>query len=204
MVGRKFGRLEVQFQAGPLYGGLSWLCICECGKAVQANGAHLRRGSVQSCGCLRKEALPEGVQFKTHGQTNTGAYKSWQAMHQRCSNPKSDQWGTYGGRGISVCQQWGEFEAFFRDMGPRPKGMTIDREDSDGNYEPTNCRWASPKQQSNNRRNTVFIEHAGQVLNASEFARTVGLSRPGARNRMLRDYLKGPDGIYRHKESLNA
>lgn len=102
-------------------------------------------------------------------------YRTWAAMRARCTNPKAASYRHYGGRGISVCERWSSFANFLADMGPRPPGMSIDRyPDNDGNYEPGNCRWATNREQSNNRRITRFAEHEGQRKPISEWARELG------------------------------
>lgn len=199
MVGKVFGRLTVKSQGEDLYGGLAWVCECSCGEMTLVNGGHLRRGAVQSCGCLKREPTPYESQYRTHGMTNTPTYKSWQSMHQRCGNPSSDQYPIYGGRGVKVCRQWDRFEAFHEDMGDRPKGFTLDRIDPDGHYQPDNCRWASPKLQANNRRNTSRIEWGGEILTTRQFAESIGISIPGARNRIKAKFTKHADGVYRMK-----
>jgi hypothetical protein len=154
ITGQRFGRLValgLRSRGGP---GIHsrWLCRCDCGKTHAATSNNLKSGNVKSCGCR------EG-NFK-HGQRHTGAYRTWDAMLQRCSNPRNTRYKYYGGRGITVCERWRKFENFFADMGERPSGMSIDRIDNDGNYEPGNCRWITQSQQLKNRTRALILAAA--------------------------------------------
>lgn len=154
-LGTRFGRLIVHSQDS-----VGWMCLCDCGGNKVVRGTALRAGYVRSCGCLQPEtASLLGKSRTTHGcsgrnMTLNPEYYVWKAMKGRCSNPTARHYPDYGGRGIRVCEEWDKsFQAFFDDMGPRPnKHYSLDRKNNDGNYEPSNCRWATPKEQANNRR----------------------------------------------------
>lgn len=130
--------------------GAIWHCQCVCGNFAEVPTLKLRNGLIKSCGCKQNDGHSN---FKHgHSAAKTRTYRTWKEMRQRCMNPNSDKWKWYGGRGITICERWSSFEAFIADMGDRPVGKTLDRLDSDGNYQPDNCRWATPKEQATTNR----------------------------------------------------
>lgn len=152
LTGQRFGRLEIVGRApnGPGW-TVRWSCRCDCGieKVIAAGG--ILSGAVISCGCAKKEIAAN--LSRTHGQSKTKFYSVWLQMIGRCHRADHPSFKDYGARGISVCERWrGSFEAFADDMGPRPDGLSIERKDNDGNYEPSNCKWATAAEQSANRR----------------------------------------------------
>jgi hypothetical protein len=165
--GERFGRLTVVRQAAKNTArpGAHWLCRCECGNEKVLVGSDLGIGKTSSCGCLLSEHITTVNKSLTkHGHAKsaggnkrltTPTYGSWKAMLYRVRNPDSKDYPRYGGRGIAVCDRWcgpDGFANFLADMGERPKGKTLDREDNDGDYEPNNCRWATPIEQRANQR----------------------------------------------------
>ena len=155
LTGQKFGRLTAIAREDK-NGRSAWRSRCECGKVVVVSGHALRRGLTKSCGCLRNERT--SAANTTHGQSGGGnsargkTYSIWASMKTRCLNPNCKDYPLYGGRGVTVCDAWLLFENFLADMGERPEGMTLDRIDPVGNYEPENCRWATLSDQSANRK----------------------------------------------------
>ncbi len=125
-----------------------------------------------------------------HGHMRNGVgtktYVAWHGMRRRCFDPNNPKYPVYGGRGITVCDRWSEFSVFLADMGECPNGKTLDRIDVNGNYEPSNCRWATPEEQQNNRRDNVFITHLGETLTIAQWSRKTGLAHETIRRRFLR------------------
>jgi hypothetical protein len=176
LTGTRFGRLVVKSLACKSRNGTTkWHCVCYCGVEKVIFSTALNRGQV-SCGCEANKAA--AIAHTKHSLTGSITYRSWRAMKARCLNEKTIDYPRYGGRGIKVCDRWLEsFENFFDDMGTRPEKMTLERRDTDGNYEPSNCRWATAQEQASNRSTSQYIEKNGERLTISEAARVIGTTR---------------------------
>jgi len=148
-----------------------WLWRCECGKEKVIRVTNVKSGGTKSCGCLYMQLIKtKGQNNKTHGMTKSVTYKSWSCMFVRCYNKNSSDYKHYGERGIKVCQEWKTFDGFYSDMGDRPKGKSLDRIDNNKGYCPENCRWATRKEQNNNKRNNHLLTYNGKTKTIAEWA----------------------------------
>ena len=162
MIGSKYNKLTVTRESTDSPAGKKkWLCRCDCGNNVTAQGSNLRTGHVKSCGCLKKELA--GAHLITHGMCGSPSHRIWKGIKARCNNPNVKGFKYYGGRGIKVCDRWNSFENFFADMGERPEGLTIERIDTNDDYKPSNCKWATWTEQERNRTNNRMITYEGKT-----------------------------------------
>ncbi|MHB1176108.1 MAG: hypothetical protein ACYCZJ_13395 [Sulfuriferula sp.] len=159
IAGYRFGRLIAIKRVGTSARRRAlWKCICDCGTETICISGNLISGTTKSCGCFKADRTKE-VKF-IHGQNSSNpTYGTWSAMRGRCNNPNNPKYPLYGARGITVCERWNVFLNFLEDMGDRPPGKTIDRINNDGNYDPDNCRWATPKEQRANQGRNLPINH---------------------------------------------
>lgn len=192
LTNQSFGRLKVIKRCGVNpKGKATWECICECGISKVIVGQSLYDGSSKSCGCLNLEQKRDICLKRntTHGMRRTQAYAVWTNMKTRCNNPNRIKFKIYGGRGIKVCDRWNNFESFIEDMGhpPSPK-YTLDRIDSNGGYEKSNCRWVLQVVQQNNRRNNRLITHNGVTHTLQNWSKLTGIPRKTISNRIERNW----------------
>ena len=179
LTGQRFGMLVAIKRGSPHQSPsrkqVTWVCKCDCGETVTVQRSGLRNGATLSCGCLRgKVDAAKSALFASR----KAEYNCWSSMKDRCLNRNNQDFAIYGGRGIKVCDRWSEsFGAFFEDMGARPSARhSIDRINSDGDYEPSNCRWALPCEQNRNKRSNRFIEFNGKRQVISDWAKDLGIS----------------------------
>lgn len=186
LTGQRYGRLMAVASTDSRQArNFIWRFRCDCGNEVDRPSGEVRRGGVASCGCLRTEMKADQMRSSsadynkarsTHGMAATPTFVSWDSMKQRCLNGNRKSYADYGGRGIVICPRWLEsFDNFVADMGERPSGTTLERDKVNGNYEPGNCRWATPKEQGNNRRNNRMVTHDGIALTVKQWAERVGI-----------------------------
>jgi hypothetical protein len=186
-VGQRFHRLVVIGRAENDHYGSNWICRCDCGNQRKVRGANLRQGAVRSCGCTVREASSKRV--RKHGLSNTSEWRIWAGMRRRCRDERLPQYPLYGGRGIKVCERWGSFDNFYEDMGPRPStGHSLDRIDNDGDYEPSNCKWATQLEQQNNKSTSHNIEWRGRTQTLTEWCRELGIIENTLRARIRKGW----------------
>lgn len=174
LTGDKFGILTVVEICGKnRHNQYYWKCKCDCGNDVVVLGHNLRNGTTKSCGCVMKS------KHRTFGRSRTMLYRCWNSMRQRCFCEKTNGYLRYGGRGITVCDEWkNDFQAFYdwAIANGYKDGLSIDRIDVNGNYEPSNCRWITFAEQSNNRRTNHYITYNGETKTISEWAQILGMN----------------------------
>lgn len=175
--GKRFGRLVVLKRADNSKKGLTyWLCKCDCGNTKVIRGTHLVAGKIKSCGCISIEKVKQ--RQITHNLSKTRLYHIYRGIKSRCYNPKNECYRIYGGRGITMCEEWkNNFLSFYNwaiNNGHR-EDLSIDRINNDGNYEPNNCRWATPKEQSNNTRRCIYVTYNNETHTITEWGRILNI-----------------------------
>lgn len=169
--GHVYGNLTVTGCAGKnKHGQYLVRCMCICGTEKEFREYAVRQGTAKSCGCTRHDCHTK------HGMSDSAAYRSWLSMIARCMNPEHPHFGEYGGRGITICKEWQRFEGFYADMGDRPKSTSLDRKDSNLGYCKSNCRWATAKEQGNNRRTNTVWSWNGQSKTVQQWADALGVN----------------------------
>jgi hypothetical protein len=193
VVGQRFGRLtvistEIDCQISERSRVYRWMVRCDCGNERWVQHPALRNGLTISCGCWAREKIR--ATGTRHGMHASPEYRAWKSLRERCTDPRSKSYPSYGGRGITVCPEWGaSFDAFYQDMGPRPSPQhSIDRIDNDGPYSRGNCRWATKKEQSRNHRKNRLITHAGRTMPLAAWADEAGISWAAMVGRMKRGW----------------
>ena len=175
LTGERFSRLVVERRAENKGSQTMWLCRCDCGRVTIVAAGHLKNGHTTSCGCFHNETVRR--MMTTHGQTKTRLYKIWRSIIDRTTHPSHQKYKNYGGRGITFCDEWKDF-AVFREWAVDngyADDLTIDRIDSNGNYEPSNCRWTTMKVQQNNRTNNHLITCNGETHTMKEWSEIRGI-----------------------------
>ena len=188
LLGKKFTYLTVIEEIGrDKNGRVIWLCKCDCGKLHKTLGKYLLNGDATSCGCRRLEILNKKAKSNiTHNMSNSRLYEIWIGMKGRCNNSNNKSYPNYGGRGITICKDWDKFENFYEWSinNGYSDDLTIDRINTDGNYEPSNCRWVNRKIQGNNTRRNHYLTYNGETKTMSEWADIKGIDYYTLRGRI--------------------
>jgi hypothetical protein len=191
-IGESYGRLKVVGVHSVKNNRRRYKCLCSCGRTLITRMDALKSGRTKSCGCLKKEvSIQNGKKRKTHGMTNARIHRIWLGIKSRCNNGNDTAYIHYGGRGIEVCEEWEtDFESFFKWSlaNGYEETLTLDRIDPRGDYEPKNCRWASQKQQANNRTNNNNITLNGVTRTVAEWEDISGVNRTTIINRVKRGW----------------
>lgn len=192
VTGHVFGRLTViGYSHKEGYGKHAWLCECQCGNRVTKITDYLRAGKSRSCGCWEVENLKRGTRT-THGCAKRGkmtrTYRAWASMMRRCLTPSSSAWDKYGARGITVHPDWRTFEGFVAAMGECPAGLTLERLNVNGDYEPGNCVWATLSRQARNKRNTKWVTYLGRTQCLADWADELKLNYGVVASRLRRGW----------------
>lgn len=185
ITGNRYGRLTVIEYAYTENRRPYFKCRCDCGNEKLIQAASLKSGHTKSCGCYVKEFLKTGS--ITHGDTRKRLYNVWISMKERCCNKTNAAYANYGGRGITICDEWLYDYAVFKDWALNngyDEKLTLDRIDVNGNYEPSNCRWATKREQAINRRNTLYINYKGETKPLSVWCEDLSLSYEAVRRRI--------------------
>jgi len=192
LTNEKFGRLTVieKTDKRGSGGAVFWRCVCSCGKTTDVSSSCLRGNQTKSCGCLFLDlASQKGKNKKIHGKSETRIYRIWSNMKSRCYSTTNKKYPSYGGRGIIVCDRWKDsFANFYEDMGEPPLDCSLDRIDVNGNYEKQNCRWATQKEQQNNRRDNVIITIGEKPMTMASYCETHGLNPDKVQQRLKRGW----------------
>lgn len=181
LTGNKYGLLTVikmRKERGK-HNEVFWICQCDCGNLIDVRANSLQQGKTTSCGCSRKK----------HGMNDTRLYRIWNGMKNRCNNPKRKDYHKYGGRGVSVCNEWNNFISFLEwaELNGYADELTLERIDVNGNYEPDNCIWATPIEQANNKTNTPHIEYNNEIVTLKQLSELTGINY----QTLFRRYNKG-------------
>ena len=192
--GMRYGNLVVkefshrQFRSSRHGYYLFWKCVCDCGNETIVLSNNLNKKNTTSCGCKSSRFVCKDIN-RTHGMYNSPEYISWRGMKDRCYLKSHKEYKRYGAIGITVCERWkNSFENFFEDMGKRPQGFSIERIDNLKGYSPENCKWASQKEQANNKSTNKFIEFEGKKLTIQQWAEKLQISHWTLRARLARGW----------------
>ncbi len=183
--GNRYGKLIVVERDGSsnVSGNAKWKCLCDCGNTSSVKGSSLREGRISSCGC--QVATIHRLRMVTHGMSKHPAYSAYSHAKARCDNARHVCYADYGGRGIQF--KFASFEQFWEELGPTwEEGLSIDRKDNDGHYEPGNCRWATVVEQQNNKRSNILLNVGGRSHNLYDIARLIGRSYQYARRKYVK------------------